>query len=119
MMTLTLWILKGLVGALFLFLGINKMFLTKSRLLDKGMKGLVNLEEQHIKIAGLLEFLGAVGLILPSLLRIYPWLAGLAALGLGMTMIVAAVINYKLKLPVLPNLLILAMCMFIAYMELS
>ena len=38
------------------------------------------------KLIGLLEVLGGLGLILPSLLRIKPWLTPLAALGLCLLM---------------------------------
>lgn len=114
-MEIIIWILKGVLAALFAFAGLNKLFLPKTKLLDKGMKGLLNLEEQQIKVVGLLELLGAIGLILPSLLNIYPILSGIAALCLGLTMVVAARIHQQLKLSVVPNLVILAMCLFVAY----
>jgi putative oxidoreductase len=38
------------------------------------------------KLIGLLEMLGGLGLILPSLLRIKPWLTPLAAMGLCLLM---------------------------------
>lgn len=116
-MEITIWILKGLLAALFAFSGLNKLFLPKAKLLDKGMKALVNLEDQQIKVVGLLETLGAVGLILPSLLHIYPVLSGVAALCLGLTMVVAARMHQQLKLSVVPNVVILALCLFVAYWE--
>lgn len=117
-MAIIIWILKGLMAALFVFAGVNKLFLPKTKLLDKGMKGLINLDEKQIKTAGLLELLGGLGLVLPTLLNIYPILSGIAALCLGLTMIVAAVINNRLQLSIVPNALILAICLFIAYNEL-
>ena len=69
-------------------------------------------------MTGSLEILGAVGLILPTLLNIYPVLSGIAALCLSLTMIVAAWIHYKLKLSIIPNLAIFAICVLIAYWEL-
>ena len=118
-MTITIWILKGLVAALFAFVGINKVFLPKAKLLDKGMKGLVNLDEKQIKTTGILELLGVIGLILPSLLNDFPILSVISALCLGLTMIVAGIVNYKLRLTIIPNLAILAICIFIAYWELK
>ena len=114
-MVITIWIIKGLLAALVAFSGLNKLLLPKTKLLENGMKGLVNIEEQQIKIIGLLEVLGVVGLILPSLLNIYPILSGIAALCLGLTMIVAARIHQQLKLSIVPNIVILAMCIFVAY----
>ncbi|MEZ4830052.1 MAG: DoxX family protein [Bacteroidia bacterium] len=74
-MEITIWILKGLITSLFGIVGINKLVFPKSKLLDKGMKGLVNLDERQIKGAGFLELLGAIGLVLPSILNIYPILS--------------------------------------------
>ena len=70
-----IWILKGILFLLFTFTGFNKILLPKDKLLNKGMKGLINLEAKQIKAAGVLEVLGALGLILPSLLNIYPILS--------------------------------------------
>jgi uncharacterized membrane protein YphA (DoxX/SURF4 family) len=114
-MTITIWILKAVIALIFTFTGINKLFLPKAKLLDKGMKGLVNLDEKQIKVAGLLEVLGAVGLILPSLLNIFPILSAISAICLSLTMIVAGVINYKLRLPIIPNIVIFIFCILISY----
>jgi len=115
-MVTTIWILKGTIFLLFTFTGINKIFLPKAKLLDKGMKGLVNLSDNQIKAAGLLEVLGALGLILPTLLNIYPFLSTISALCLGLTMIVAGWINYKLKLSFILNIVTFVICILIAYM---
>lgn len=118
-MTTIIWILKGLTASLFASVGVSKILLPKAKLLDKGMKGLVNLDEKQIKGAGLLEVLGAIGLILPSLLNYYTTLSGISALCLGLTMIVAGVVNYKLKLSIIPNVVIFGICIFIAYWEMK
>lgn len=114
-MDLTIWIIKGLLAALFAFTGLSKLFFPKAKVIEMGMKSLVNLGEQQIKGIGLLEMLGAAGLILPGLLNIYPVLSGIAALCLGLTMLVAIKVHLKLKLPVIPNIIILALCLFVAY----
>ncbi len=117
-MATTIWILKGAIILVFTFTGINKIFLPKAKLLDKGMKGLVNLDDNQIKVAGLLEVLGVLGLILPTLLNIYPFLSTISALCLGLTMIVAGWINYKLKLSIILNIVIFVICLLIAYWDL-
>lgn len=116
-METTIWILKGLLAALFAFAGLSKLFLPKAKVIDIGMKSLINLGEQQIKGIGLLEVLGSAGLILPGLLNICPILSGIAALCLGFLMIAATRTHLQLKLPVIPNLIILAVCFFIAYRE--
>jgi putative oxidoreductase len=115
----TIWIIKITIAVLFAFAGTNKVFLSKTKLIDKGMKGLIDLDEKQIKIAGILEVLGATGLILPSVFNYYPVLAAISALCLGLTMIVAGGINHKLKLSIIPNVVIFAICIFIAYYEMK
>lgn len=46
---------------------------------------------------GLAEVAGGVGLVLPSLTRILPWLSPLAALGLVLVMLGASVTNFRRK----------------------
>lgn len=117
-MTTTIWILKGIIALIFTSTGFLKIFLPKAKLLAKGMKGLIDLDEKQIKVAGLLEILGAIGLILPTLLNIFPVLSVISALCLGLTMIVAGRINYKLKLSIVPNIIIFIICILIALLEL-
>ena len=114
-METTIWILKGVIALLFIFTGVNKIFLPKAKLLDKGMKGLIDIDENQIKMAGLLEVLGVAGLIFPTLLNIYPVISAISALCLSLTMIVAGWINYKLKLSIIPNIVIFVICIFIAF----
>ena len=114
-METTIWILKGFIALIFTFTGIFKILLPKTKLLDKGMKGLIDLNENQIKVTGLLEVSGAVGLILPTLLNLYPVLSVIAALCLSLTMIVAGWINYKLKLSIIPNIVIFVICIFIVF----
>lgn len=118
-METTIWILKGTISVMFLFVGVNKLILPKETLLNKGMKGLINLNETQIKFAGALEVFGVLGLLLPTLFTIYPVLSGISSIGLALTMIVALKINYQLKLSIIPNVIILIVCLFIAYWELK
>ena len=113
-----IWILKATIFLLFTYTGISKIFLPKAKLLNKGMKGLVKLDSNQIKAAGLLEVLGALGLILPALLNIYPFLSAISALCLGLTMIVAGWVNYKLKLSIILNIVVFVICILIAYLGL-
>jgi len=117
-MTTIILALKGVLALLFMFTGMSKLVLPKARLLEKGMKGLIGLDDQQIKVTGFLEVMGACGLILPTLLNIYPVISSVAALCLGLTMIVAGGIHYRLKLSVIPNIAVFVMCMLIAYWQL-
>src|SRR5712664_2774660 len=87
-MTYALWIVQGLLAALFLFAGGAKLVLP----LDQ-MAGPVALPGLFLRFLGVVEILGALGLILPGLLRIRPGLTPLAAAGLVIIMIGATVIT--------------------------
>jgi DoxX-like family len=87
-MTYALWIVQGLLAALFLFAGGVKLVLPLDQL-----TGPVPLPGLFIRFIGVAEVLGALGLILPGLLRIRPGLTPLAALGLLIIMIGATAIN--------------------------
>ena len=118
-MTTVIWILKVLIALLFTFTGLNKMLLPKAKLFAKGMKGLTGLDEKKIKIVGLLEILGVLGLILPALLNIYPVLSDISALCLALSMIVAGSVHYKMKLSVIPNIVVFILCLMIVYLDLK
>ena len=87
-MTYTLWIVQGLLAALFLFAGGMKLVLP----LDK-LTGPVAVPGWFLRFIGVCEVLGAGGLILPGLLGIRPGLTPLAAAGLVIIMIGATVIS--------------------------
>jgi hypothetical protein len=109
--------LKGLLALMFVFSAVNKLLLPKAKLLEKGMKALKNLNEMQIKTTGMLELAGALGLVLPYMLG-WPFLLSvLAAIGLALTMLVAGLLHYRLKLSVLPNVLIFLMCVAVVYLE--
>src|SRR5260370_2283560 len=76
-MTYALWIVQGLLAALFLFAGGAKLALP----LDQ-MAGPVALPGWFLRFLGVAEVLGALGLILPGLLPIRPGLTPLASAGL-------------------------------------
>ena len=87
-MTSALWIVQGLLAALFLFAGGMKLVLPLEKL-----TGPFPLPGSFIRFIGVCEVLGALGLILPGLLRIRPGLTPLAAAGLVIIMIGATVIT--------------------------
>lgn len=76
-----LWVLQGLLAALFLFAGGMKLVIPIA-----AMTRQVPLPGPFLRFIGLAEVLGALGLILPGLLRIRPVLTPLAAAGLVIIM---------------------------------
>ncbi len=87
-MTYALWIVQGLLALLFLWAGGIKLVLPL-----EALAGPVPLPGPFLRFIGVAEVLGAIGLILPGLLRIRPGLTPLAAAGLVIIMIGATVIT--------------------------
>lgn len=88
-MTRTLWIIQGLLALLFLFAGGVKLVMPAAEL----SKQAPMLSAGFLRFVGVCEVLGAIGLILPALLRIKPGLTPLAATGLVIIMIGAIVVT--------------------------
>lgn len=80
-MNFALWIVQGLLALLFLFTGGMKLVLPLEVLTAQSP-----LPGWFVRLLGVAEVLGALGLILPGLLRIRPGLTPLAAAGLVIIM---------------------------------
>src|SRR6266702_4959111 len=87
-MSAALWIVQGLLAAVFLFAGGAKLVLPLDQL-----TGPVALPGLLLRFIGVCEVLGALGLSLPGLLRIRPGLTPLAAAGLVIIMTGATVVT--------------------------
>jgi len=87
-LTYALWIVQGLLALLFLFAGVMKLIMSVEEMTrDVQMPG------AFLRFIAVAELLGAIGLILPGLLRIKPGLTPLAAAGLAIIMIGATVVT--------------------------
>ncbi len=111
-MNVALWIVQGLLAALFLFAGGAKLVLP----LDQ-MAGPVALPGWFLRFIGVAEVLGALGLVLPGLLRIRPGLIPLAAAGLVIIMIGATIVMWAggMVAVALMNLVVMLLAAFVAY----
>ncbi len=89
-MTTALWILQALLALLFLFAGSMKLILPIEMMMAQMPLPLPGL---FLRFIGTAEVAGALGLILPGLLRIRPMLTPLAACGLVIIMIGATVVT--------------------------
>jgi DoxX-like family len=117
LMNTALWIITGLLAAVFLVAGSSKLFIPREKLAKAPGGGWVlDFSAGFVKALGAVEILGALGLILPALLDIAPVLVPLAALGLGLIMIGAAIVEFRRQefKHVLVNLTYLAMGAFAA-----
>lgn len=80
--SVVLWVLQGLLAALFLFAGVMKFVMPVAEMTEQS-----HLPGWFFHFLGAAEILGALGLVLPGVTRIAPWLTPLAASGLAIIMI--------------------------------
>ncbi len=93
-MNIVLWIIQVLLALLFLFAGGMKLVISPEVLQAMGSPNQIVLPGLLVRFIGVCEVLGALGLILPGLLRIRPGLTPLAAAGLVIIMIGATVLSF-------------------------
>lgn len=70
---------------------------------------------EAVKLIGVVELLGALGLVLPSATRIAPVLTPIAAIGLVLTMIGAGVTHVRIGEPPILNVILGALAAFVAW----
>ena len=101
---------------MFIFSGILKSTQPKEKLAQK-MKWANDFSALQIKLIGLSQLLAGIGLVLPWLTGIAPILTPLAACGLGLVMISAAIYHVTKKeyREIVTNTVILALAVFVAY----
>jgi uncharacterized membrane protein YphA (DoxX/SURF4 family) len=92
-MNIVLWIIQILLALLFLFAGGSKLVMSKETLESMSPPNSIILPFAFVRFLGVLEVLGALGLILPGLTKIKRALTPLAAAGLLIIMIGAVVLS--------------------------
>ncbi len=116
-MNIALWIVAGLLAAIFLMAGIMKMSQAKEKLAES-MGWVEHYEPRQIKLIGLLETLGAIGLIVPAWTGILPILTPLAAIGIALVMVgaMARHLTRGNETPMVAmNMAFLLMALFVAW----
>ena len=112
-MNLALWIVQGLLAAVMLMTGGLKVVTPRVKLAEK-FKWAATWTDTNVKLLGLAEVLGAVGLIVPWLTHIVPVLTPIAASALAVLMIGATKTHLDLKEPIVPTVVLTALCAFVA-----
>jgi uncharacterized membrane protein YphA (DoxX/SURF4 family) len=95
-MNIALWIVQILLALVFLMAGVMKASQPIEKL-QKNMNWTKHVSPGFVRVVGILEILGALGLILPVATHILPWLTPVAAIGLVLTMIGAIITHVRLK----------------------
>ncbi len=96
-MNIALWIAQGLLAAVFGASGYAKSTQTKEKMIATGQTGVAPFSLPAIRVVAALELAAAVGLILPWATGIAPVLTPLAAVGLAVVMVGAAISHWSLR----------------------
>jgi hypothetical protein len=112
-MNIALWIFQVLLALLFLFAGGTKLIMPIEEITKQMPIALPGL---FLRFIGVCEMLGGLGLILPMLLRIKPWLTPIAAAGLVILMIGAMAFSLMIGVTAaIPALVTGLFAAFVAY----
>jgi putative oxidoreductase len=113
---ITLLIAQVILAAMFIMSGFMKLSQPIDQL-SKMLPWAAQVPEALVRFIGVAEVLGAVGLILPSLLRIQPKLTPIAAVGLALVMFFAVVFHISRgETPMIGmNFILIAIAAFIAW----
>ncbi len=110
-----LWGLQGLLALVFLAAGGNKLAQSREKLLAHPMMGWANdFSASQIKLLGLAEVLGAIGLVAPYATGILPILTPIAAVALAILMLGAAATHGRRKEPWIPAAVLAALSLGLA-----
>lgn len=97
-MNVFLWILQVVLAGTFLMAGAMKLMKSRAEIAaaqPDRMAWIEDVSDGTARLAGGAEVLGALGLILPAITGVVPALVPLAAAGLAVTMILAAVFHSR------------------------
>jgi uncharacterized membrane protein YphA (DoxX/SURF4 family) len=94
-----LWILQGILAAVFLGSGVAKSTMSRERLIATGQTGVALFPMPVVRVTAASELLAAAGLLLPWATGIAPWLTPTAAAGLCVVMVGAAWSHTQLREP--------------------
>ncbi len=86
-MNVMLWTLQAALAAVFTASGLAKISRPKDRLIASGQTGVAPFPLPVIRVTALCELLGAVGILLPGLVGVAPYLTSLAAAGFAIVMV--------------------------------
>ncbi|MCG5211928.1 DoxX family protein [Streptosporangium sp. KLBMP 9127] len=111
-----LWILQAVMAVVFALSGLMKATQPADKLAVR-LPWVKDFTPAQVRLIGLVEVLGALGLILPAATGIAPILTPLAAAGLAVIMLGAAATHVRRKEApaVVVNVVLLALTAFIAW----
>lgn len=114
-LNISLWTAQGLLAAAFAMAGFMKMTVSTEILAEQGMTFVEDYGVGMVRFIGIAEFLGALGLILPLMVKIKPILTPIAAIGLSIIMVLACIYHISNNEPFLPTVVFFAASVFVAW----
>ena len=119
-LNLALWIVAGILAVVFLVSSSTKLFVPKEKLAGMGgaaSRWVEDFSPGALKAIGAVEFLAAVGLIVPAALGIAPVLVPLAATGAVLLFAGAVIMRLRRgeRATIIGDLVYLAMAAFVAW----
>jgi hypothetical protein len=112
-MQIALWIASGLLAFTMLAAGAFKVVTPRVKLMER-FKWAKTWSDGNVKLLGLAEVLGAIGLIVPQATGIAPILTPIAAVCLVVLMIGAVKTHIDLKEPVVAPVILALLGVFVA-----
>jgi uncharacterized membrane protein YphA (DoxX/SURF4 family) len=97
-MNVFLWILQAVLALMFAMAGFQKATQPKDKLVTR-LPWVADFSQGTVRFIGIAELAGALGLILPAATGIAPVLTPLAAAGLAVIMVLAAITHARRKEP--------------------
>lgn len=116
-MNITLWIAQGLLALVYLGAGGLKVVRPRERLVATGnLDWMKDTSDAGVKAVGVVEILGALGVVLPWLTGVAPVLTPVAAVGLVIVQIGALRVHLVRheRRPLPANVLLLLLAAFVA-----
>lgn len=117
-MNIALWVAQVLLAGMYGMAGGMKTFQPEGVRKNPQMTWAHDKQDGYIRFVGVSELLGALGVMLPVLTGILPWLTPLAAVGLSIiqTLAIFSVHLPKREFQVIPvNIVLLTLSVFVAY----
>jgi uncharacterized membrane protein len=116
-MNTILWIIQGLLAAMFITAGVMKSTQPKEKLV-KQLPWVADFSKSTVRFIGLSELLGGIGLIVPWLTGIAPILTPISAIGICVIMVLASNIVHLKKneyKEIAFNVILFLLAAFVAY----
>lgn len=116
-MSTALWIAQAILALAFIGAGAVKLTRSRAELVEMGLVFVEDFSDPAVRGIGAVEVLGGVGLLVPAATGILPILTPIAAVGLVITMILAAAAHVRRgeNADIAKNVVLGAVAVFVAW----